>query len=236
MGRKIGSSRYKEKSTIADDLRKILRPGRIAPADPLISGCDTPCRSAESQTTDRTIGGTADEIAYLRTAQRALAQVMECFHKGVPDLGGLSVTELNGYDLDSAKVLKTTTQDFDSLKNPCGTGLSSGDEQVICYRSGQLNGSNGMKPRQSLAAAHISQLPVGGSPIQPLTYATGQATTRNSRLILQQALNSADHLGLEFLSTCDHASLLTPFSHGVQKKDVGNAQGFAGGLLAIISR
>jgi hypothetical protein len=85
-------------------------------------------------------------------------------------------------------------------------------------------------------AAGITAVSVGGYKsirhdltlqIRPMTILAGPS--------FQQALNSADHLRAQSLSTCDHASVLAPLIHGVQKKEVGNAQGKAGGSLIIIS-
>jgi hypothetical protein len=229
MGGKIGYPWDKEKSTVAKDLRQMLPSRLVGPANPLIASCNAPRRRAEGQSAYRPIGGAVDKIPYLRTAKRATTQVVEGFHKRVPESRRVLVTQLDRYNLYVAEAFKTATQIFDSSIDRLRIGRPSHGAKLMSCPIRKFNNSPRMKADQRLAAAHFLEFPVRGSPIQPLTNATGQTTTRNARLLFQQGLYPAYHLGAEFLTAGNHATLVPPTVVGVQKKDVGNAQRFRGG-------
>ena len=228
-GGKVGNPWYKEKPTVANDLREIFLSRLVTPPDPLFSGRHMPCRGAESQSTDRSIGRGVDEVANLSAAQRSTAQEMERVHEGVPKPGSFSVTELDRYELNMAKIVNAAGKVFNPFGNLDLRSMPCGDEPTNGFLCRQLDGSHSVEFRQSFSTTHILKLPVGGSPVQPLANATGHGTPRNARIQLKQSVDPAYHLGVELLSTCNHASPLSSAGHGVQKKDVGNAQGVGRG-------
>lgn len=73
------------------------------------------------------------------------------------------------------------------------------------------------------AGALISlSLPLGA--FQSSRLQTCQRATRNLRVGFNGGVNPSDDLGVEFLTAYDHAPLLSPDTHGVQQKVMGQGQ------------
>ena len=181
---KVWNLRHEEKPAVADDLGEVFLSRFFTPADPSVSGCDSPCRTAECEASEPPAGGTLDEISDLSPAKRTNAQVMVFLHERVPCTRSASISDFNGDQL----YLSQLFQSAGNLVEPFGNiGLLLRVlpyEEVFTRTLRQWNQTLSMQSEQGGTTTHILNATIGRTPIEPTTNQTGKSSGGRSPVLV----------------------------------------------------
>jgi len=86
-----------------------------------------------------------------------------------------------------------------------------------------------MQLQQRCPAAHLFELAVDRSPVQPLAYLPRKLPARHLRIRCDRLLDPLDNRITELVPANLHGAPLAPHPHGVQQKIVGHSKFPPGG-------